>query len=833
MRNNLQKLIFYALSSHEKLDRIGEYLAKRLCRDVVRNRIRKVYIAMEAMDQLLAACHSQSVNLFVESFLRMVQKLLECPDPDLQCAATASFVKFSNIEEDAPSYHRQYDFFVSKFSSMCHSNHQTAGSRVRTAGLQGLQGVIRKTVSDELQANIWDQQHMDKIVPSLLYNMHGSPLAPPAAATTQPKDLTGVVAETTLSQTPMAAGGVAGSGVRTNSDSTTVDPAVVAEEVFRDLVCRASFGNLPSVLKPVLMHFDNHQLWSAGSGDTGAAGSSVSTGGIRPAAAHFPTRCFKIIMYAVQAQHGHLVVQELMRHLDHHSKSTASLKTRIAEVLTETVVIAAGGSIGPSVLDVFNSLLRHLRSSVESNTASATSVTENDRFQEVIINTIGEFANHLPDYQKIEILMFIMGKVPLGSGIDSKKESERATRHLQKILLKTVLRVATKYCTQSMANAFPSSLLLPLLQMSLAADPAMRLLVHSILHTLLDRHGNASKLAAVTIPDDMLELGLTVEKPSRQDVLFLKKNGPSLYWHLLQGAVQASNTAEHYLATFRTACLMLLELGSDDVTVEFVHFALQLQIAACESGELSTQQRQMVHATVAAFLYYICELTTLTCIAAHVTEIIELRRHEAPCVLPPMAFQPEEGSQDGRSRDPVQTKHLFSKEAMVAALKASGEDSCSLSAPLVCPDSADKQASAATGSAGANATGVESDGISINLETDDSAEPSPMMARRKEVQQEEITADRLKVVLETDEDKRAVQQRREQQLEMFQSAPLESLKARAESRHQLNEKLLEILSDIEGRQDSADPAGGSGDRTVSPTILTPLADIKYPDLFVY
>ena len=28
----------------------------------------------------------------------------------------------------------------------------------------------------------------------------------------------------------------------------------------------------------------------------------------------------------------------------------------------------------------------------------------------------GEFANHLPDYQKIEIMMFVMGKVPMPSG---------------------------------------------------------------------------------------------------------------------------------------------------------------------------------------------------------------------------------------------------------------------------------------------------------------------------------------------------------------------------------------------------------------------------------
>lgn len=39
------------------------------------------------------------------------------------------------------------------------------------AGIKGLQGVVRKTVKDELQANIWDPQHMDKIVPSLLFNL--------------------------------------------------------------------------------------------------------------------------------------------------------------------------------------------------------------------------------------------------------------------------------------------------------------------------------------------------------------------------------------------------------------------------------------------------------------------------------------------------------------------------------------------------------------------------------------------------------------------------------------------------------------------------------------
>ncbi|MEQ2287591.1 membrane anchoring protein efr3a [Ameca splendens] len=169
----MEKLTFYAVSAPEKLDRIGAYLAERLSRDVVRHRYGYVVIAMEALDQLLMACHSQSIKPFVESFLHMVAKLLESREPDLQVLGTNSFVKFANIEEDTPSYHRRYDFFVSQFSAMCHSTHEDpeTRTRIRVAGIKGLQGVVRKTVNDELQAIIWEPQHMDKLIPSMLFNM--------------------------------------------------------------------------------------------------------------------------------------------------------------------------------------------------------------------------------------------------------------------------------------------------------------------------------------------------------------------------------------------------------------------------------------------------------------------------------------------------------------------------------------------------------------------------------------------------------------------------------------------------------------------------------------
>ncbi len=43
--------------------------------------------------------------------------------------------------------------------------------RIRVSGIRGLQGVVRKTVDDELQANIWEPRHMEQIVPALLVNL--------------------------------------------------------------------------------------------------------------------------------------------------------------------------------------------------------------------------------------------------------------------------------------------------------------------------------------------------------------------------------------------------------------------------------------------------------------------------------------------------------------------------------------------------------------------------------------------------------------------------------------------------------------------------------------
>ena len=86
----MEKLTFYASSQPEKLDRIGDYLVQKVSLNIYRNRFGFVEISMEAMDGLLSSCTSQTLNLFVESYLKTIQLLLETSDPQMQLLATLS-----------------------------------------------------------------------------------------------------------------------------------------------------------------------------------------------------------------------------------------------------------------------------------------------------------------------------------------------------------------------------------------------------------------------------------------------------------------------------------------------------------------------------------------------------------------------------------------------------------------------------------------------------------------------------------------------------------------------------------------------------------------------
>ncbi|XP_050400570.1 protein EFR3 homolog B isoform X1 [Patella vulgata] len=774
VRINMEKLTFYALSSPEKLDRIGQYLEKRLNREVKGHRIEFVFIAMDALDQLLVSCHAQSLNLFVESFLKMVQKLLECDEPELQISATASFVKFANIEEDTPSYHRRYDFFVSKFSSMSHSGlaKEETRQKIRRAGLHGLQGLVRKTVSDDLQVNIWDPVHMDKIVPSLLFNMDDPSFL--ATDAESPRD--------------------------------EEHPSYIAEIVFRDLICRASYSSIKSVVGPVLIHLDNHSLWVPN---------------------QFAVKCFKIIMYSVQAQYGYIVITSLLEHLDHHVKSDPNIKGGIVGVLFQSVLISAGGSIGTSVLEVFNILLRHLRISVDNKSQNTEMRNKEIEFEDEVINTIGQFANNLPDYQKIEIMMFVMGKFPqftldedVGGAMDTQ---------LQMNLLKTLLKVATKYKTVTFSNTFPPEFLHPLLRMSLLDDPQMRVTVQNILQTLIDRHNNTAKLKHVVLPGDVSQLDLTTEKASRQDILFMKKSGMQFYWHIYENMQMPTNKVDNFEALFCTMSLLAIELGDAEILLELLRLALDIQKMVVTSAGLPITHKCAIHGLIAAYINILAYLSSISSLAEYVQQVIETRKTEAKCLLPDFAYNRNnrpnrlsdlENSEDYRSSDLVKENCLFDQNKIAECLSSSGHDASRLSSSFI-----QKPYNAEMGGVSRSISDIQS----INIEIE-SVDGSPSTYRKQ--YDEEITVESLKKMLaeSSGANKESEDKRRLEILETFRTAPFEEIVARSEAKsNHFHNKLNEILDNVE---DPSERLLTEENETDSQATI-PVFQMQFPDLFVY
>ncbi|XP_039186128.1 protein EFR3 homolog A [Crotalus tigris] len=786
VKSDMEKLTFYAVSAPEKLDRIGADLAERLSRDVIRHRYGYVFIAMEALDQLLMACHSQSIKPFVESFLHMVAKLLESGDPKLQVLGTNSFVKFANIEEDTPSYHRRYDFFVSRFSAMCHSCHDDPEIRneIRIAGIRGIQGVVRKTVNDELRATIWEPQHMDKIVPSLLFNMQKT------------EDLDGRIG-------PPAS----------PSGEKEENPAVLAENCFRELLGRATYGNMSNAVRPVFAHLGHHKLWDPN---------------------EFAVHCFKVIMYSIQAQYSHNVIQEILAHLDSCRRDSPRVRAGIIQVLLEAVAIAAKGSIGPTVLEVFNTLLKHLSLSVDFELGSGRDLhgsaaptapsKENDEriVQNAIIQTIGFFGSNLPDYQRSEIMMFIMGKVPVfgvtSQTLDTSELGDLGTRRIQIMLLRSLLMVTSGYNAKSIASVLSAPFLDPLLSTSLMEDCELRQLVLEILHNLIDRHDNRAKLRGIRIIPDVSDLKIKRDKISRQDVSFMKKHGQQLYRHVYLGCKEDDNVHKNFELLYTSLALITIELANEEVVTDLIRLAIALQdIAILNEDNLPMFHRCSIMGLVAAYLNFLSQMIAVPAFCQHVSKVIEIRTVEAPYFLPETHLREKCSIPPNFGKDDKSLFFLTHK--IVESLGGSGYSVERLSVPYV-PQVTDEDRLSRRKSI------VDTVSIQVDILPGTGAED-------KVNSTEEITFEALKKAIDNTGLEEQEKEKRRLVIEKFQKAPFEEIAAQCETKaNLLHDRLAQIL-ELTIRP----PPSPSGTLTITAGCphyqSVPVYEMKFPDLCVY
>ncbi|XP_064391131.1 protein EFR3 homolog B-like [Halichondria panicea] len=332
-------------SCPDHLDNIGEYLTLRLRRSLQRERNGHVSVALQVTEKLLSACDSRKlqliVQLIVDSYLDILHNMLETSNTELHIMATNSFVKFTEREEGNTPYHRQYDFLIHRFASLSLTKNVDDADKyheTRMAGLQGLRGVIKKIGrQDNLQMNIWDLDHMNKIVPPFLFNMHSHSVA----QSRESGEIQPVVEEGD------SLGGY-------SQDSLT------------ELITFAGLSHIDSVLKPILQHFDLNKLWISDKEFT-AGVYVIVVEAMQPSSVQYLTQTG-----SVQGRPVAGGPPGCQGELDAKVKET---KQGILGTLSKCVAVAADSSLGPSVLDIFRTLVRHLRISIETVSEGPSDLT--------------------------------------------------------------------------------------------------------------------------------------------------------------------------------------------------------------------------------------------------------------------------------------------------------------------------------------------------------------------------------------------------------------------------------------------------------------------------
>ena len=178
-------------------------------------------------------------------------------------------------------------------------------------------------------------------------------------------------------------------------------------------------------------------------------------------------------------------------------------------------------------------------------------------------------------------MRFIMDKVVVRGGDVNVNET-----WLPLLLLRSLLKVATKYSPVQMTTTFPIAFLELLMRVSLSPSVEVRILVHAIFHTLLDRHGNLQRIADSS--DLPSKLALVIQDPpSTEDANFAKNNMRKLILCLFENVDRNDNTGGLLKAIQATVVLLLLELGKvPDVLVEFLRFLFAIQDLAMTSLDM-------------------------------------------------------------------------------------------------------------------------------------------------------------------------------------------------------------------------------------------------------
>ncbi|KAI8620878.1 hypothetical protein BC830DRAFT_410472 [Chytriomyces sp. MP71] len=173
--SHLSTLVFYANQKPIKLAKVGECLVKRIEGDLSRAKSGHVSVGLQICDTLMLQCPPTHVNIMAKSILRIVDTVVQSPDPDLMLEATRTFVTFNSLYTHDTiidvELTEQYSKLVFKFCAQCtySSTDGIVQQKIHLSGLRAIQSIV---ASDTFFLNPRAAVYTAKIIPAILSNLH-------------------------------------------------------------------------------------------------------------------------------------------------------------------------------------------------------------------------------------------------------------------------------------------------------------------------------------------------------------------------------------------------------------------------------------------------------------------------------------------------------------------------------------------------------------------------------------------------------------------------------------------------------------------------------------
>ncbi|KAI8612997.1 hypothetical protein BC830DRAFT_515686 [Chytriomyces sp. MP71] len=173
--SRLSTLVFYANQKPIKLAKVGEFLAKRIKGDLSRVKSGHVSVGLQICDSLMVQCPPTHVNILAKSIMRIVDTVLQSPDPDLMLEATKTFVIFNSFYTHDTiidvELTEQYSSLVFTFCAQCTytTTDSIVQNKLHQSGLRAIQSI---SGNDTFFLNPRAADYISKIIPAILANLH-------------------------------------------------------------------------------------------------------------------------------------------------------------------------------------------------------------------------------------------------------------------------------------------------------------------------------------------------------------------------------------------------------------------------------------------------------------------------------------------------------------------------------------------------------------------------------------------------------------------------------------------------------------------------------------